>query len=650
MEDIVTDTQVHGHPMRKIIPLILITLFPLFLVAQGGLSTESKKAKKLYEKADKKYQERDFSSAIAFLEEAVGEDPDFYEAFIRMGSLYNALGQEDSVYAKFSSYVKTAPNPIASVLERLAFMSFDRGHYQTAEAHLNAFLQRVPERASSPEINLLVKSLAFAQDQILNFSDSVELEMLPDEINRYKLQYLPSVTIDNATMFYTKRDYVQGDEDIVVSYFKNDRWTPAVSVSDRINSSLNEGACTVSADGRTMIYTSCDGKGSLGSCDLYITRKTGETWSKPKNLGKPVNSIYWESQPSLSADGKTLYFSSNRTGGFGGRDLWVSENVNGKWSPPKNLGESINTRSDETTPFIHPNGVSLYLSANGYPGMGGYDLYVTTKNDSAWSRPINLGYPINTFKDEVAIVIGADGRTAYFAKEEQKNFEILDSRLVTLKLPSKASSKPASYIVGRVFDGASEKPLRAEIEVVSLTTNATLYSSQSDSISGEYYMVLPVGLDLGAYVKKKGYLYTDFHFQTELNSPLKPDTIDIILKPISEGETIVLKNIYFETDSYVIDDKSVSEIANALQLLRENPEIVVEISGHTDNTGSNEYNQKLSELRAKEVYNRLLSMGISQERLSYKGYAETRPLMPNDSDFNRKSNRRIEFRVLRSKH
>ncbi|WP_436517512.1 OmpA family protein [Ekhidna sp. To15] len=649
MEDIITNTQVHGHPMRKIIPLLVLILIPLISYSQGGLSTESKKAKKLYEKADKKYKERDFSSAISFLEEAVDKDPDFYEAFIRMGSLYNALGQEDSVYAKFSSYVLTAPNPIASVLERLAFMAFDRGQYQTAEKHLNDFLKRVPERASSPEINLLVESLAFAKNQLLNFSDSILLEMLPDEINRYKLQYLPSVTIDNAAMFYTKRDYVKGDEDIVVSYFKEDRWTPAVSVSDRINSPLNEGACSVSADGRTMIFTSCDGRNSLGSCDLYITRKTGDSWSKPKNLGKPVNSIYWESQPSLSADGKTLYFSSNRTGGFGGRDLWVSNNVDGNWSAPKNLGKSINTRSDETTPFIHPNGISLYLSANGYPGMGGYDLYVAVKNDSVWSKPENLGYPINTFKDEVAIVIGADGQTAYFAKEEQKNFEILDSRLVTIKLPANVRSKPASYIVGRVIEDKTSKPLRAEIEVVDLSANTTLYSSQSDSVSGEYYMVLPVGLDLAAYVKKKGYLYTDFHFQTELNTALKPDTIDISLKPISQGETLILKNIYFEVDSYLINDKSLSEIENAFQLLKDNPEIIVEISGHTDNVGSHDYNQKLSELRAKEVHKRLVSKGISQQRISYKGYAETIPLMPNDSDINRKSNRRIEFRVLRSK-
>lgn len=650
MEDITTDTQIHGYSLMRVVILVNLILFSFFSFSQGGLSTSNKKARKLYEKADKQYKARDFPSAISYLEEAVEEDPTFYEAFIRMGSLYNAMGQEDSVYSKFSAYVNTAPTPIASVVERLAFMAFDRGEYELSESYLDRFLQQVPERKSSPEIGLLIKSLDFAANQLAEPKDSIEIVNLPEEINRFKLQYLPAITIDNSAMFYTKRDYVRGDEDIVVSYFQNNKWTPAQSVSSKINSPLNEGACTVSADGRTMIFTSCDGPSSLGSCDLYISKKSGDNWSKPKNIGKPVNSIYWESQPSLSSDGKTLYFSSNRRGGFGGRDLWVTHFSNGKWQQPQNLGPTINTRNDETTPFIHPNGVSLYLSANGYPGMGGYDLYMSNKVDSIWQQPKNLGFPINTYKDEVAIVIAADGETAYFAKEEQKNFEILDSKLVCIRLPAEAKSQPASYIVGRVFDGESSKPLKAEVEIVDLSENKVIYKSQSDSITGEYYMVLPIGLDLASYVKKKGYLYSDFHFQSSINSVIEPDTIDIELFPIAEGNTLVLKNIYFETDSYVIDKRSESEIENAYQLLNENPGIIVEISGHTDNVGSYEYNQNLSELRAESVFNKLMEMGVNADRLTFEGYADSQPILPNDTEINRQSNRRIEFRVLRSKH
>ncbi|WP_370089834.1 OmpA family protein [Ekhidna sp.] len=648
MEDIITDSQIHGHSLRRILLYILLFIFTLFSFSQSGLSTQSKKAKKLYEKADKKYKERDFQTALGLLEEAANEDPLFFEAYIRMGSLYNAMGQVDSVYSKFQAYVKTANDPIASVLEKLAFMAFDRGEYGKSRSFVNAFLEKVPERRSGGDIKLLLESLEFAQNEIKNFSDSLKIEELPKEINRFKLQYLPSITVDNSTMFYTKRDFVQGDEDIVVSYYRDGKWSAAESVSPRINTSLNEGACAVSADGRTMIFTSCDGRNSLGSCDLYISKKTGDVWSRPKNLGKPVNSRYWESQPSLSADGNTLYFSSNRVGGYGGRDIWVSKKVDEDWGEPVNLGPSINTPKDETTPFIHPNGTSLYFSANGYIGLGGYDLYVS-KHDSSWSVPENLGFPINTHKDEVAIVIGSDGRTAFYAKEEQKNFEILDSRIVSFKVPKEKQTESVTYIIGRVIDSKNSNPLRAEVQVVNMETNETIYENSSDSISGEYLMVLPLGLELAAYVKKRGYLFADYTFTTNENSLANPDTIEIALQPIQVGEKMILKNIYFDVDSYMLDQKSKSEIENVAQLLHQNPRIIVEISGHTDDTGSKVYNQNLSEKRAESVYNELIEMGCAKDQLLFKGYADSQPLLPNTSNFNRQSNRRIEFRVIRTK-
>jgi len=647
MENFAPNTQVHGYSLIKGFWCVFIFLFSVTLTAQQ-LSTENKKAKKLYEKADKEYKARNFSEAIALLEEATEKDPGFFEAYIRMGSLYNALGNEDSVYAKFQSYASTAPNPIASVLERLAFLSFDRGDYIKSRNYLKIFLDRVPERASSPEIDLLNRSILFAENELAKPRDSILVEELPTQVNRFTLQYLPAVTIDEASIYYTKRDQVSGDEDIVVSHKKEGEWQPAAPVSSRINSAFNEGACTVSADGRTMIFTSCNGRNSVGSCDLYITRRAGEKWSYPKNLGRPINTIYWESQPSLSADGKTLFFASNRRGGFGGRDLWYSKNIDGKWTEPKNLGKGVNTRNDETTPFIHPNNRQLYFSGNGYPGMGGYDLFFSQLTDSSWSEPKNLGYPINTHKDEVSIIISASGLTAYFAKEEQKNYQILDSKLVKIQLPQSLESKPVSYIVGVVTDATTNEPLRAELQVVSLQDKVTIYNSFSDSLSGEYYFTLPIGLDLAAYVKKKGYLYADFKFSTQENSVLSPDTINISLVPIDQGQKLILKNIYFEVDSYDLDEKSWSEIENAFQLIKENPGIYFEIAGHTDDTGSSGYNIKLSENRARAVYDALIKKGVSKDILIYKGYGDSQPINPNTTEFNRQSNRRIEFRVIRS--
>ena len=370
MENFASDTQIHANSIRTFANLFAFFILLGFSFSQGNLSTTSKKASKLYQKADKKYKERDFEAAITFLEEAVQMDNSFFEAYIRMGSLYNALGLLDSVYSKFGSYLKTAPDPIVSVLERMSFMAFDRGEYQVSSSYLKQFLGKVPEREKDRDIQLLLASLQFSSQQ-LQSPLKIEVKELPIAINRYKLQYLPAITVDGRTMIYTKRDVFSSDEDIVISYKTNGSWEPSQSISARINTPLNEGACTVSADGRTMIFTSCDRRDAYGSCDLFISRKVGTSWSKPKNLGKQINSQYWESQPSLSADGKTLYFSSNRPGGFGGRDIWVSYNQNDQWGRPKNLGGTVNSFKDETTPFIHFNGNSLYFSSNSYPWNGG---------------------------------------------------------------------------------------------------------------------------------------------------------------------------------------------------------------------------------------------------------------------------------------
>ncbi|MEO1253459.1 MAG: hypothetical protein AAFY41_01055, partial [Bacteroidota bacterium] len=562
MENFFTNPQIHGHSVRSILLILFVGYFSVELTAQQVLSTSNRKARKLYEKADKKYKERSFYDALNLLEQSVEEDPLFFEAHIRMGSLYNAIGQEDSVYSKFQAYLATTPNPIVSIVERLAFMAFDRGEYEKSQTFLNRFLANVPQRAGDRDIDLLAVSLSYAQDQILSYQDTIVIEELPENINQYRLQYLPSITIDNAAMFYTKRDHVQGDEDIVVSHYENDSWQPAQSVSARINSPLNEGACTVSADGRVMIFTSCDKRDSFGSCDLYITKKIGNIWSKPKNLGRPINSKYWESQPSLSADGKTLYFASNRLGGYGGRDLWISKNIDGRWTTPSNLGETINSPKDETTPFIHPNGETLYYSANGFKGMGGYDLYKAELNDTIWSLPENLGFPINTHKDEVAIIIASDGETAFFAKEEQKNFEILDSKIVKTTLQRENQSKPTTYLIGVVLDADSKKPLEADVQIVDLIENQNIYRSESDAITGLFYMVLPVNLSLAAYVKKKGYLFSVYKFETNENFEVKGDTLTIYLQKVAEGESIVLKNIYFDFDSYELEPESKSEIEN----------------------------------------------------------------------------------------
>ncbi len=610
------------------------------------LSTTNKKALKAYEKGQSKSKERDFESALTFFAAALKHDPNFFEAYLRRGSLYNAMGKEDSVYSNLAAYLELTSLPNPSILNRMATMAFERGDYIRSRKYIDQLFVIVPEAQEQREMNLLERSLDFAQEQIVKRSE-VKIQQLPAEVNRFPLQYLPTITIDNSTLVFTKRDYLEGDEDIVVSYFVNNTWTEARSISPQINSSLNEGACTISADGKVMIFTSCDKRDSFGSCDLYITRKTGDNWSKPKNLGKPVNTQYWESQPSLSADGKTIYFSSNRPGGNGGRDLWVSSYLENGWSKPKNLGDAINSFRDETTPFIHPNGETIYFSSNGFIGMGGFDLVRSNLIDSLWTAPENLGFPINSHHDEVALLIGGDGKTAYFAKETQRDQRIVDSKIVSFALPVEFRAKPATYIVGRTLDNKTGDPIKAKIEIVDLSKNLFLYQGESDPVTGKYTMVLPSDKDLACYVKKKGYLFYESNFYTTSNSVAAPDTVDIRLRPIAVNESLVLQNIYFELNSYELNEKSLSELTNIVEILTENPGIIVEISGHTDNSGAVSYNQTLSEKRAGQVHMEIVKRGIEKSRLSFKGFGDQFPIKPNDSEEGRKSNRRIEFRVLR---
>ncbi len=644
MANLPTNAQVHGYSLIGIVFVCFCLNFSAF--AQATLSSQNKKALKLYEKGQEKSRERDFLGAIELFRKAGKQDAGFYETYLRIGSLFNAMGMSDSVYLNFERYLELAPSPNTSVLNKMTEMSFDRGNYDQSTGYLERLLQLKPELSGDRQIDLIQRSLAFATKEIQNEVE-VAITPLPPQVNRFRLQYLPSITIDNSTLVYTKRDAIEGDEDIVVSYYRDNQWTEAQSISPSINSRLNEGACTITADGKVMIFTSCDKRDSFGSCDMYITRKVGASWTRPKNLGRSINTRYWESQPSLSADGKTLYFSSNRPGGLGGRDIWVSSYEDGKWIKPVNLGSPVNTFKDETTPFIHPNGETIYFSSNGHVSMGGFDLIKAEKVDTTWSTVQNLGYPINTFNDEVALLIGGDGETAYFAKEIQKDLRIIDSKLVSFKLPKEQRAKPATYMIGKVVDDKTGESLKASIEVIDLDRTELLFDGESDSISGNYLMVLPSDKDLACYVKKRGYLFFETNFYTESNSMIAPDTLEIRLKPIAINESLVLKNIYFDVDSYELNVRSASELANVIQVLRENPTITVEISGHTDSSGSTTYNQQLSEDRAKAVYEYLLRSEVEESRLEYKGYGDSTPIATNETEEGKQANRRIEFRILK---
>jgi outer membrane protein OmpA-like peptidoglycan-associated protein len=358
-----------------------------------------------------------------------------------------------------------------------------------------------------------------------------------------------------------------------------------------------------------------------------------------------VNTSKWESQPSVSANGRMLFFSSNRPGGQGGKDLWYSiKDESGKWREPVNLGEEINTSGDEMSPFIHFDGKTLYFASNGRPGMGGFDIYKTRMtNDSTWTEPQNLGYPINTYNDEMGLIIESDGQKAYFSSERDKEN---GKDIFSFNLYEAVRPDPVAYFKGQVTDKETGKMLVAEFELVNLSTGKSVVSSKTDSY-GNFLVCIPSGYDYALNITKAGYLFFSENFMFEGKHPvLKPFVMSVNLSPLKIGEKMVLANVFYETDSWELKKESLAELDKLLDLLNDNKELVVEIGGYTDATGNIEHNMVLSEKRALSVVDFLVENGISSERLKYKGYGDNSPIGDNITSEGRRLNRRTEVKIL----
>lgn len=644
--------------MRK--SLFLLTLLCCLFGAEiafaqrsAAYSTTNKKAIKAYQASENYMVRRQWEQVIQLLEEAVDRDEDFMEARVRLATAYRALGLLDRAVAhleKAAAPDKGTPAPEA--LFALGELYWQLGRYLDAKSVLTAFQATNPRQKPLIAATAhMLQSADFAIEQLKN-PLPFDPQPLPQQINQYALQYFPVLTVDGRTLIFTRRigaDPAYDENILVATKNENGEWQEAESISEMINTLENEGTTSISADGRTLIFTSCQGRRSYGSCDLYITTKTGNKWSEPQNLGAMVNSRDWESQPALSADGRLLYFVSDRPGGSGRMDIWVSERgEDGKWQEAKNLGTTINTSANEMSPFIHANGSTLYFSSNGHIGMGGYDLYLAEQDTAAgWQQVQNLGYPINTSKDQVSLFVAADGKQGFYAHEEKQGDRIVSSKLYSFELPEAVQVKNrSSYVTGRVYDAQTKKPIGATVQLYDLNTKEMEQQVGADAQTGLYYMVLTEGAPYGLYVSEPGYLFKSLSFEVGQEANLQPVQLDVYLDPIKAGMITRLSNIFFDTDKHAIKPKSETELQRVVHFLQQNPTVRIEIAGHTDDVGNAAYNQQLSEKRARAVYQWLTENGVSSERLKAKGYGQSKPQVPNTTEENRQQNRRIEFSIL----
>lgn len=636
------------------------TFFSLLLVSflltgslfSQNLSSTNKKAIQHYQLADNWVQQRKFDEAKKELYSAIDKDPNFFEAYLKLGGIHKLFGEKEKARNAFKKAAEIKPDykPMAGAYYVLADYSFTEGQYEDSKKYYQMVLNVKPEdRALMEQSNRGKNNCDFAIEAKKHPLDFKPIRM-KSPINNFFVQAYPILTADQQTMIYyvIRNSERAAKGDIMISKKENGVWSIPISISDKINTPMDEGAPSMSADGRSLVYAACNTPDAVGGCDIYVSYKEGDAWSEPLNMGREINSTSWDSEPSLSADGRTLYFSSERPGGQGRMDIWHSRlTPNGSWSKAQNMGPDINTKGDEVAPFIHANGNTLYYSSNNLPGMGGYDIFYTKKKGNEWSVPKNIGYPINTSDNEGTLFITVDGTKGYYYVYDKKIMQNPPSVMYEFDIPKEIQEEDKStYSKGTVYNAMTKAKLSAKIELIDINTNQVKQQVSSDLITGEYMLVLTEGSEYALNVSKEGYLFSSSFFDYKSPSDFNPLALDIYLTPIKSGASIVLNNIFFANNSYELEDKSTTELESIVTFLTLNPSVSMELGGHTDDIGSDAANLDLSQKRAKSVYDYLINAGVTATKLKYKGYGETKPVAPNTSEGNRAKNRRIEFKVL----
>lgn len=630
---------------------------------------QNKKDIKTYETAVIMMNEGKYKEALPLLKGLVTSNKEFVDASWSLAELYDRMCDNDK---QIATLVKVAnpkmPRYYNSVM-RLAAAYHNLCDYDNA---IKTY-QLVP----STEMTYYKR----AQSAIKECEEALELKQEPVPFNFRNMgtaintefdEYWPSLTADEGYFSMTRKlNKKQGQsefgrgihEDIYLSKRAQGVWQNAANVGTSINTIGNEGAQSISLDGRYLFFVACDRQVGLGGCDIYYSIHEGDKWSPAINCGVPVNSKHWETSPSLSPAGDELYFASTRPGGQGKCDIWkckVEIQADGKlkFSNPVNLGPTINTKEDELSPFIHADNQTLYFSSKGRKGLGKYDIYVTYKDEKGgWTTPKNIGYPINTCKDETGFVVNAWGDKAYFSSDgQEKNWKGREIYELTLDEGNAKPAKQMKFATGKILDAEKKQPMQAAIDIYGLKSNKTIFRSVSDKANGEFIACVPSDEDYGVNVSKKGYLF--FSDNTDENGQVGKETksknakkVDLTkndnveLEKIEVGKKITLKNIFFDFDKATLKKASHFELDRCAQFMRENPTVKIMLCGHTDYKGSKEYNMTLSDNRAKAAYDYLVKKGVPPTRLEYKGFGAEQPIADNKTDEGRALNRRTEILI-----
>lgn len=661
--------------MNRLI-LFVISFFLLnpFYGQSALYSSYNKKAIKLYEKAIECYQDispysgrGNLKGAEEYLLKSLAKDSTFSEAYILLSQVKVKMGDINS--AIFYKEKMMTANPIIPLVEYfyLAGLHMAIGSYEKCLKNAVRYKNSpLADKRYIVRIDKMIENCEFAIEAIKNPVDFDPIN-LGSSINSELPEYFPSITADDSTFLFTRRvndlsaPGGRQEEIFVSKKTPNNNWSNSSLVSNAINSKYNEGAPTFSPDGQYIIFVGCetgakgdyeygDDRKGYGSCDLFYSQNNGTNWSKPVNLGSKINTKHWETQPSFSSDGKTLYFIRGMTYDRQRRnpdnqDIYVTTiSEDGQWSKPEKLPPNINSPHREESVQIHPDGKTLYFSSNGHPGMGGMDLYMSRKlDDNTWSDPVNLGYPLNTFKNDISILISPKGDKGYFSSDREGGYGDLD--LYSFNVDKKFKPLPITFIKGKIIDAESKLPLFAFFQLTDLKKGNIISQMQSKLENGEFLITVPKNIDFALHAEKEGYMFYSRNIYRDSLSLSKDGFLIIELEKVKPG-TFILENIFFEKSKSSLKKSSLVELNKVLKLMQINPDLKIQISGHTDSDGDDDFNLELSINRAKSVVNWLIENNIDQNRLSFKGYGETRPIEENNSIANKAKNRRTELTII----
>jgi len=650
--------------------VLLFFLLLLFSITARPQTADScarsydKKIEKSYDEGIDYFKKGNYTEAVRIMKGIVNKKPDFTDAWYVMGLSYFKRTNSNFREAErdFLKVVELCPSYNVYAYYYLAEICYGSEKYDSAMRYCEVFLKNVDKIKSDQDYSRTVDLLKYSKFYLQMTRSPVPFDpKVVKGISTPENEYLPIITADNQMAFFTRESKIAGEKNTLIQSEKykekfmfsqlqpDGKFTQGEEMPDPFNLNDNEGGATLTVDNKTLYYTVC--KYTLNhtyyNCDIYYSEWVDGEWTPIKSVSDKINlPTTWESQPSVSADGKTLYFVSDRSGGFGGYDIYRSvKHDNGEWGTPINLGPSINSTGNEKSPFIHPDGKTLYFSSDGWLGLGGYDIfYARLNDDGTWSKPVNIGYPINSPDDEVGFFVSTDGQKGYFASNKLKGMGGWD--LYSFDLYEKAKPGKVLFVSGTVTAETETQMANTRIELKNMETKK-ISEIPLDSITGKYVAVAPFNNDYIMTVKKEGYVYETRYIAKVDSMYRMPAHLDLEIQHIELNKSYRINDIYFAFNSFHLTEESEAVLDLLIEFLEENPSIYIEIQGHTDNIGRDADNMKLSANRAKAVYNYLIANNITPKRLTYKGYGKTVPVASNDTEEGRAKNRRTVFVIVR---